>query len=268
MSGHAVRLSAQRRRALGDRRDPAGRCRVRPPATAESPSPSGDYLGTPGPALTPACRRSRSWHPARRRNADERADHRIRRHPPTPVRQEWLDRWHEEILEPDLPIVDPHHHLWDRAGLALPARRTAGRPEQRPQHRRDRLRAVPGDVPRRRPRGAAPGRRDRVRQRHRRDERQRRLRPDARSAPASSATPTCASARRCARCWRRTSAPAAGASAASGTSRPGTTHGAAPGQRAARPACSPIRASARASRSWRRSASRSTPGSTTRRSTS
>ena len=32
------------------------------------------------------------------------------------VRQEWLDRWHEEILEPDLPIVDPHHHLWDRPG--------------------------------------------------------------------------------------------------------------------------------------------------------
>ncbi len=33
-----------------------------------------------------------------------------------PVRQEWLDRWHEEILEPALPIVDPHHHLWDRPG--------------------------------------------------------------------------------------------------------------------------------------------------------
>ncbi|MFI4935936.1 MAG: amidohydrolase family protein [Caulobacterales bacterium] len=24
----------------------------------------------------------------------------------------------ETILEPDLPIVDPHHHLWDRVGLA------------------------------------------------------------------------------------------------------------------------------------------------------
>src|SRR6476619_7060291 len=35
---------------------------------------------------------------------------------PSPVRQEWLDRWQEEILEPDLPIVDPHHHLWDRPG--------------------------------------------------------------------------------------------------------------------------------------------------------
>ncbi len=34
----------------------------------------------------------------------------------SPVRQEWLDRQREEILEPDLPIVDPHHHLWDRPG--------------------------------------------------------------------------------------------------------------------------------------------------------
>jgi L-fuconolactonase len=32
------------------------------------------------------------------------------------VRQDWLDRRHEPILEPDLPIVDPHHHLWDRGG--------------------------------------------------------------------------------------------------------------------------------------------------------
>jgi predicted TIM-barrel fold metal-dependent hydrolase len=31
-------------------------------------------------------------------------------HPP--IRQEWLDRHREEILEPELPIVDPHHHLW------------------------------------------------------------------------------------------------------------------------------------------------------------
>lgn len=30
------------------------------------------------------------------------------------VRQDWLDRRKEAILEPDLPIIDPHHHLWDR----------------------------------------------------------------------------------------------------------------------------------------------------------
>ena len=33
-----------------------------------------------------------------------------------PIRQDWLDKRHEEIIEPDLPIVDPHHHLWDRPG--------------------------------------------------------------------------------------------------------------------------------------------------------
>jgi predicted TIM-barrel fold metal-dependent hydrolase len=30
------------------------------------------------------------------------------------VRQEWLDRRREAIIEPELPIVDPHHHLVDR----------------------------------------------------------------------------------------------------------------------------------------------------------
>src|SRR5438046_421813 len=30
------------------------------------------------------------------------------------VRPDWLALRHEEILEPDLPIVDPHHHLVDR----------------------------------------------------------------------------------------------------------------------------------------------------------
>ncbi|HEU0061486.1 MAG TPA: amidohydrolase family protein [Hyphomicrobiaceae bacterium] len=33
-----------------------------------------------------------------------------------PVRPDWLDRRREPILEPDLAIVDPHHHLWDRPG--------------------------------------------------------------------------------------------------------------------------------------------------------
>jgi predicted TIM-barrel fold metal-dependent hydrolase len=31
-------------------------------------------------------------------------------------RQDWLDRHREAILEPDRPIVDPHHHLLDRPG--------------------------------------------------------------------------------------------------------------------------------------------------------
>ena len=28
------------------------------------------------------------------------------------------ERAAEAILEPDLPIVDPHHHLWDRRAYA------------------------------------------------------------------------------------------------------------------------------------------------------
>src|SRR5216110_1698103 len=31
------------------------------------------------------------------------------------VRPDWLARRKETALEPELPIVDPHHHLWDRA---------------------------------------------------------------------------------------------------------------------------------------------------------
>jgi len=34
----------------------------------------------------------------------------------TPPRAGWLARTEEEILEPELPIIDPHHHLWDRLG--------------------------------------------------------------------------------------------------------------------------------------------------------
>jgi predicted TIM-barrel fold metal-dependent hydrolase len=33
-----------------------------------------------------------------------------------PVRNDWLARHAEEILEPGLPIIDPHHHLWERPG--------------------------------------------------------------------------------------------------------------------------------------------------------
>src|ERR1700687_3984482 len=28
----------------------------------------------------------------------------------------WRSLHREEILEPDLPIIDAHHHLWERAG--------------------------------------------------------------------------------------------------------------------------------------------------------
>ncbi|MCW5746605.1 MAG: amidohydrolase family protein, partial [Alphaproteobacteria bacterium] len=31
-----------------------------------------------------------------------------------PPNAEWLAKWREDALEPALPIVDPHHHLWER----------------------------------------------------------------------------------------------------------------------------------------------------------
>ena len=31
-------------------------------------------------------------------------------------REDWLSLRKEEILDPGRPIVDPHHHLWDRGG--------------------------------------------------------------------------------------------------------------------------------------------------------
>ena len=36
--------------------------------------------------------------------------------PANPVREDWVNRRKEPALEPELPIVDPHHHLWVRPG--------------------------------------------------------------------------------------------------------------------------------------------------------
>ena len=33
--------------------------------------------------------------------------------------QAWLDRHREAVIEPDLPLVDPHHHLWERGSRYL-----------------------------------------------------------------------------------------------------------------------------------------------------
>ena len=33
-----------------------------------------------------------------------------------PDNDEWLAQVNEDIIDPDLPIIDPHHHLWDRNG--------------------------------------------------------------------------------------------------------------------------------------------------------
>jgi predicted TIM-barrel fold metal-dependent hydrolase len=32
-------------------------------------------------------------------------------------REDWLAQYTEDIIDPRRPIVDPHHHLWDRGGL-------------------------------------------------------------------------------------------------------------------------------------------------------
>src|ERR1700755_1762958 len=32
-------------------------------------------------------------------------------------REDWLAQLTEEVIDPARPIVDPHHHLWDRGGL-------------------------------------------------------------------------------------------------------------------------------------------------------
>lgn len=32
-------------------------------------------------------------------------------------REDWLAQYTEEIIDPARPIVDPHHHLWERGGL-------------------------------------------------------------------------------------------------------------------------------------------------------
>ena len=52
---------------------------------------------------------ARSFHMAQVQSAAEAANY-------LHVRNDWLARRTEPILEPDLPIIDPHHHLWDRAG--------------------------------------------------------------------------------------------------------------------------------------------------------
>src|SRR5580704_7481266 len=31
-------------------------------------------------------------------------------------REDWLAQYNEDVIDPSRPIVDPHHHLWDRGG--------------------------------------------------------------------------------------------------------------------------------------------------------
>ena len=65
------------------------------------------------------------------------------------VREDWLRLTEEPILEPGLPIVDPHHHLWQRAEGSTCCAELLARHRQRPRHPRHDLRAVRRDVSRR-----------------------------------------------------------------------------------------------------------------------
>ena len=121
---------------------------------------------------------------------------------------EWLGKLTEEILEPDLPIVDPHHHLWDHPGSRYLLDELLADVNSGPQHRRDRVHPVRLGLSHQRSRGDAADRRKRVRPRDRRGERPaRRARP--RSAPASSASPICG-CQMSMRCSKGRSPPAGG----------------------------------------------------------
>ena len=63
-------------------------------------------------------------------------------------REDWLAQYTEEIIDPARPIVDPHHHLWDRGGLRYMIEEMAADIALRPQHHRHRLCRLPLDVPR------------------------------------------------------------------------------------------------------------------------
>ena len=91
---------------------------------------------------------------------------------------EFLAKHDEPVLDPELPIVDPHHHLWDHA-IALSVRRVSCGHRLGPQRSRVGLRSVRRDVPRRRRSGFRSRWRNGVRQRSRGDERERRLRSGA-----------------------------------------------------------------------------------------
>ena len=148
---------------------------------------------------------------------------------------DWLAQYTEEVIDPKRPIVDPHHHLWDRGGQRYLIEEIDCRYRLRPQHHRDRLCRGAFDVSRRRTGGDAGRQRGRIRQRRRGDERQRRLWSAPRSAPASSATPICCSATASRRCWKRRSPRARAASAASGIRRRGTREAEVAGMYATRP---------------------------------
>ena len=63
-------------------------------------------------------------------------------------RPDWLALRDEEIIDPARPIVDPHHHLWDRDGQRYLIDEITIRHRLRPQRHCDGLCRGPLDVPR------------------------------------------------------------------------------------------------------------------------
>ena len=169
-------------------------------------------------------------------------------------REDWLAQHTEEIIDPARPIVDPHHHLWDRGGqrymieemsadiasghnivatvyVDCRSMYRAGGPEAfRPVGEVEFANGVAAM-------SASGGY------------------GKPRSAPASSATSICCSATARSPCSKRRSPPATAASAASGIPRPGMPTPRSPAcTRRGRRACCSIRPSARALPASRRSA--------------
>ena len=32
-----------------------------------------------------------------------------------PINEQWLEKVIEDPIDPEIPIIDPHHHLWETA---------------------------------------------------------------------------------------------------------------------------------------------------------
>ena len=67
-------------------------------------------------------------------------------------RDAWLAQVVEPALEPELPIVDPHHHLWDHPSSRYLLDEILRDTGIGPSRARDRVRRMPLDVSRGRPR--------------------------------------------------------------------------------------------------------------------
>ncbi len=66
-------------------------------------------------------------------------------------RDAWLAQVIEAALEPELPIVDPHHHLWDHPGSRYMLDEILRDTNVGASGARDRVRRMHVDVSRRRP---------------------------------------------------------------------------------------------------------------------